>query len=101
MSIMIKSNNLQAIAPRASPLNDEVGAFDQTTDRSSNAKKMTIQLPERIARLLEELARTQGVTQVEAIRKAIATEAYLRRVTDQGGKVLIETEDVIKELVFR
>jgi hypothetical protein len=72
---------------------------------SANAtgmKRMSVSLSGDAARLLEHLAEAQGITQTEALRKAIATEAYLRQEMDQGAKVLLQKPDKeIREVVFR
>ena len=67
----------------------------------TKAKRMTIQLTVEAAKSLEWLANFQGISQVEALRRAISTEAYLQREIQQGAKVLVQQEDSIKVLVFR
>src|ERR671933_2146688 len=66
-------------------------------NNSSNAtnivKRMSVSLSGDAARMLEFLAETQGITQNEALRKAIATEAYLRQEIIQGSKVLLQKPD--------
>lgn len=65
-------------------------------------KRMSVILSSDAAQLLEWLAATQGITQTEALRKAIATEAYLHKEIKQGSKVLILNSDKeVREIVFR
>ena len=65
-------------------------------------KRMSVSLPPDTAALLEQLAQSQGITMVEAIRKAINTEAYLQGEIRKGCKVqLVAADGTIKEIVFR
>ena len=65
-------------------------------------KRMSVTLPTDVAEMLELLATNQGITQNEAIRKAIATEAYFQKEIKQGSTVLIMNSDKsVKEVVFR
>ena len=69
---------------------------------ATSMKRMSVTLSGDAARLLEYLAEAQGITQNEALRKAIATEAYLRQEMEQGAKVLLQKSDKeIREVVFR
>ena len=70
-------------------------------NEESKGKRMTIFFPENLVKHLEWLAEVQGISQAEAIRKAIATESFMQREINQGSKVLIETEGGVKEVVFR
>jgi len=72
------------------------------SSNASNTKRMSVSLSGDAARLLAYLAETQGITQNEALRKAIATEAYLRQEMEQGAKVLLQKSNKdIREVVFR
>jgi hypothetical protein len=72
------------------------------TTNPTNAKRMSVSLSGDAAKLLAQLAESQGITQNEALRKAIATEAYLRQEIEQGAKVLLHSPDKdIREVVFR
>lgn len=69
---------------------------------ATSTKRMSVSLSGDAARLLEFLAETQGITQNEALRKAIATEAYLRQEMLEGSKVLLQKPDKeVREVVFR
>lgn len=70
--------------------------------RHGEPKRMTITLPVDAVKLLDFLASTQGVSQVEAIRRAISTEAFIQGEVQEGSRILIETASGnVKELVFR
>lgn len=69
---------------------------------ATNTKRMSISLAGDAAQMLEYLATSQCITQNEALRKSIATEAYLRQEMVQGTKVLLQKPDgEIREVVFR
>lgn len=63
-------------------------------------KRMTIQLNQDLAQGLEWLAENLGVSQVDALRRAIGTEIYLRQELKDGGKLFIKKESEIKEIVL-
>lgn len=72
------------------------------SSNATNTKRMSVSLSGDAARLLEYLAEVQGITQNEALRKAIATEAYIRQEMEQGAKVLLQKSNKdIREVVFR
>jgi len=50
---------------------------------------------------LKRLAEEDGETLSGYLRKAIATERYLKDRTKQGGRVIIEEDGVQREVVFR
>ncbi|NET24422.1 CopG family transcriptional regulator [Okeania sp. SIO1I7] len=66
-------------------------------------KRMSVSLPGEVAEMLEYLATSQGITQNEAVRKAIATENYFRKEIIEGGTILIMNADKksVKEVVLR
>ncbi len=74
---------------------------NNTSNTESNGKRMTIFIPDNLVKHLEWLAKIQGISQAEAIRKAIATESFIQQEIDRGSKVLIETDRSVKEVVFR
>jgi Ribbon-helix-helix protein, copG family len=84
--------------------NIQEGGLSPPTDSSSTTspKRMSVSLSGDAAKLLAQLAESQGITQNEALRKAIATEAYLRQEMEQGAKVLLQKSSKdIREVVFR
>ncbi|AGY58905.1 ribbon-helix-helix protein, CopG family [Gloeobacter kilaueensis] len=66
-------------------------------------KKLTVNLSDDALADLEQIAKAQGITLTEAIRKALATEGYLLRETKLGRKILVQDPSTkeIRELVFR
>ena len=74
----------------------------QASRPPTSNKRMSITLPTEVAEMLEFLATSQGISQNEALRKAIATEAYFHKEIKQGSTVLIMNSDKsMKEVVFR
>lgn len=68
----------------------------------SSRTKITVNLPDATLEKLRELARANGVTVTEMLRRAIATEAYIAEQTALGGKILVETPGGrTRELVLR
>ena len=69
---------------------------------TSGVKRMSVSLSADAARMLEFIAQSQGISQNEALRKAIATEAYLLQEITQGSKVLLQKKNKeVREVVFR
>ena len=69
---------------------------------TSDSKRMSVSLPQETAKMLELLSELQGISQVEALRRAISTEAYIQREIKNGSRILVESTDKqIRELVFR
>ncbi len=50
---------------------------------------------------LKRLAQDDGETVSGYLRKALATERYLKTRTNSGGRILIEENGVQREVVFR
>ncbi len=50
---------------------------------------------------LKALAEANGDTVSGYLRKALATERYLKERTSSGGRVLVEENGVQREIVFR
>jgi hypothetical protein len=50
---------------------------------------------------LKQLAAEDGETVSGYLRKALATEKYLKERTKSGGRVLIEEDGTQREVVFR
>lgn len=70
--------------------------------KATCGKRLSISLSDDAANLLEFLAQSQGITQNEALRRAIATEAYLLEERKNGTKVLLQKSDKeIREVMFR
>lgn len=50
---------------------------------------------------LRRLAQEDGETVSGYLRKALATERYLKDRTKNGGRILVEEDGVQREIVFR
>ena len=65
------------------------------------AKRITISLPPTSVKILDVLTGSQEVSQSEAIRRAIANEAFILHQVRKGSRILIEDPDgKLKELIF-
>lgn len=70
--------------------------------KMKRGKRLSVSLSDDAADLLEFLAQSQSITQNEALRRAIATEAYLLKERIDGTKVLFQKPDrEIREVLFR
>jgi hypothetical protein len=56
---------------------------------SSTVRRVTASLRERDESNLERVAETAGLSQNDAIRKALATEAFVQETLDAGGEILV------------
>jgi predicted DNA-binding protein len=74
----------------------------ESTRESRSCKRMSISLSVEASELLDFLAQSQGITQNEALRRAISTEAFFLKEMKSGAKVLIQNSDKeIREILFR
>jgi hypothetical protein len=81
---------------------DLVAEKGQDLSQNLKTKRMSITLTGNSIEHLEFLSNSQGITQNEAMKKAIATEVYIRKHTMLGVKVLLQNPDgEIREVVFR
>ncbi|MBD6614550.1 hypothetical protein FNW02_01350 [Komarekiella sp. 'clone 1'] len=73
-----------------------------TDKEKSSLQKITVNLPPETIAVLKRLADQQGITATAALRKAIATEDFLRReAVNKEAKVLIqEPNGTTKQVVF-
>jgi hypothetical protein len=64
--------------------------------------KTSLNLPEQSIETLKDLANRTGSSMAEVVRRAVATEKFLRDTTGEGSKILIKDKDnSIRELVLR
>jgi len=74
----------------------------QDTSETPKIKRMSITLTGNSIEHLEFLSNSQGITQNEALKKAIATEVYIRKHVMIGSKILLQDPNgEIREVVFR
>lgn len=74
---------------------------DFSKAKTTTAKRMSVTLPPDVASLLEDLATSQGISQNEALRKAIVTESYFYKERNLGTKILLKTKEEVREVLFR
>ncbi|MEL6929710.1 MAG: hypothetical protein AAFO95_13860 [Cyanobacteria bacterium J06600_6] len=75
---------------------------DSAQDNPASPKRMTISFPGELNQHLVWLAQQQGISQAEAVRKAVALESYLRQALQKpGAKLLIEDESSLREIIIR
>jgi predicted transcriptional regulator len=83
-------------------LNKKSDPMKSNSLETQSPKRMSVTLSGDAARLLEQLAESQGITQTEALRKAIATESYLQQEVNSGSRILLQKADKeIREVIFR
>jgi hypothetical protein len=64
--------------------------------------KLTVNLPEPVFEILEAIAEERHTNMTEALKVAISTEEYVRRILREGGKILVERSDgSVREVEFR
>ncbi len=66
-------------------------------------KRLTVQIGPQLEEILEKMAREEGVTKAQIIRRAIAVLKFLDDERSLGHKVTISNKDdkIIKELVVQ
>ena len=65
-------------------------------------KRVSVSLPLDTIKKLDEIASRHGITMTDAIRRAIATEAYIDNEIQEDNKILIQKSDnTLREVVFR
>lgn len=65
------------------------------------AKRVTASLREPDAKNLEAVAESAQLSPNDAIRKALATEAFVQRVLADGGKIMVKDENgQLREVAF-
>ena len=68
----------------------------------SQTKRISVSLPLETIEKLDKIASRHGITMTDAIRRAIATEAYIDREIQENSKILIQKSDnSLMEVVFR
>lgn len=99
MNYRVQNDTGQSSTTNTFPTNS---GKSSSTPNTTSVKRISVSLSADAAQLLEYLAQTQGITQNEALRKAIATEAYLLKEMKEGSKILLQKPDKeIREVVFR
>jgi len=65
--------------------------------------RTSMNLPEESIETLRELAQKTGSSMAEVVRRAVATEKFLRDTAAEGSKILIKDKDsdMLRELLIR
>ena len=64
-----------------------------------DGERQTLDLPEEMVRGLAEIAERNRITFAEALQQAIAGGNFLEAVQAAGGKVLVEKDSQLREVV--
>jgi hypothetical protein len=62
--------------------------------------KVTITFPERLWKLVEQIAADEGVTRTEVLRRAISLEKLRRDVVKEGGSLIVVKHDGSQERLY-
>lgn len=69
---------------------------------ATQTKRLSVSFTNDLVEVLENLSTTQGVSQNEILRRALATESYIQGEIANGSTVLIQKKNGdIREVVFR
>ena len=72
------------------------------SDNSAVAEKeVEVLIPESILGELKWLAKQMGVTPRQALRQALATQAYIERVQQRGDEILVKRGDELLKVTFQ
>lgn len=72
-----------------------------TTKPGTTVRRVTASLRGRDEANLQEVTDLSGLSPNDAIRKALATEAWLQETLDSGAKILVKGPDgVLREMQF-
>lgn len=61
--------------------------------------RFNIEFSEEAARALDELAEKQQTSKAEIIRKALSLEKWFNETTADGGKILVEKDGRLREVL--
>jgi predicted transcriptional regulator len=67
----------------------------------SRLTKVAFNLPEEDVAALKDLAIRRQTTVTHVIRQAIASEKFLDEEISRGGKILVERDNSLREVVFK
>jgi metal-responsive CopG/Arc/MetJ family transcriptional regulator len=67
--------------------------------KSEETKRVSVNFSQNAYNVLEDLARREGVTVSEALRKAIALNKWFVETQDSGGKILVEENGKLQRIV--
>ncbi len=67
--------------------------------KSEEIKRVSVNFSQNAYHVLEDLAKREGVTVSEALRKAIALNKWFVETQDAGGKILVEENGRLQRIV--
>jgi Ribbon-helix-helix protein, copG family len=67
--------------------------------KSEETKRVSVNFSQNAYHVLEDLAKREGVTVSEALRKAIALNKWFVETQDAGGKILVEENGKLQRIV--
>lgn len=70
-------------------------------ERGAGTRRVNVNFSEVVYRMLDELAKRKGTTMAEVLRDAIALEKWVEDERAQGGRILVERNGEVRELVLR
>jgi hypothetical protein len=77
-------------------------ATEATTRRARpSTRQFNVKFSPKAYEMLEQLAEQRQTTMAEVLRDAIALEAYVSKVRDEDGRILVDRGGTITELVPR
>ncbi|MBO3129473.1 hypothetical protein [Dermatophilus congolensis] len=69
--------------------------------KGNTVRRITANLRDRDSKNLDKIAQTQGLNPNDAIRQALATQAFLQDALKKGGAILVrEADGAIREVQF-
>ncbi|MBD2578351.1 hypothetical protein [Oscillatoria sp. FACHB-1406] len=79
------------------------GAIESAPAPGSDRVRVTVEVDREVLNLIAWLAERQGMSPELALKKAVATAAYIYDITQrQGGKLLVHRKDnTVGEIVFK
>lgn len=82
--------NVYGISQRGGDIINQSGSFSIGIDKVTSS----VVIDREVANLLDWLAEQQGISPEVALKKAVATAAYIYDITtSQGGKLLVQRKD--------
>lgn len=68
---------------------------------TAGARRVNVNFSEPVYEMLDRLAKRRGTTMAEILRDAIALEAWVDEEREKGGRVLVERNGEVRELLLR
>ena len=69
------------------------------TTTTKEARRLSVSFSDEAYETLDRLAKSRRVTLSEVLRHAIALEDWFERTRSEGGRILVERDGEIRELI--